>query len=123
MCRSCPHSSSISLRVTRAGTLDTATGVLSAPLTANIVLFVIVHSYTVNPTLFHPSLLEPHYGFLTRIARRGLAYEYTKLGAVEYGDFIDALQQTGRAVRARCERPRDFEFGEPRNHHRRRNTE
>jgi hypothetical protein len=71
-----------------------------APLTANAILFVIVHSYTVNPTLFHPSLFEPHYGFLTRIARRGLAYEYTKLGAVEYGDFIDALKQTGRAVRA-----------------------
>jgi len=70
-----------------------------APLTANVILFVIVRSYTVNPTLFHPSLFEPHYGFLTRIARRGLAYEYTKLGAVEYGDFIDALKQTGRAAR------------------------
>jgi hypothetical protein len=62
-----------------------------------------VHSYTVNPTLFHPSLWEPHYGFLGRIARRGLAYEYTKLGAAEYGDFIDALQQTGRAVAADAE--------------------
>lgn len=71
-----------------------------APLGANAVLFAIVHSYTVNPTLFHPSLFEPHYGFLYRIAQRGLAYEYTRLGAVEYGDFIDALKATGRAVRA-----------------------
>lgn len=72
-------------------------------LSANIVLFAIVHSYTINPTLFHPSLFEPHYGFLSRIARRGLAYEYTKLGAVEYGGFIDALQQAGRAVAADAE--------------------
>jgi hypothetical protein len=73
------------------------------PLSVNLILFAIVHSYTVNPTLFHPSLFEPHYGFLARIARRGLNYEYTKLGAVEYGDFIDALQQTGRAVAADAE--------------------
>ena len=72
----------------------------AAPLGANALLFAIVHSYTVNPTLFHPSLFEPHYGFLSRIAARGLAYEYKKLGAVEYGDFIDALQETGRAVRS-----------------------
>jgi len=76
---------------------------VAAALTANVVLFAIVHSYTVNPTLFHPSLFEPHYGFLSRIERRGLAYEYTKLGAVEYGDFIDALQQTGKTVTADAE--------------------
>lgn len=73
------------------------------PLSANIVLFAIVHSFTVNPNLFHPSLYEPHYGFLSRLERRGVTYEYTKLGAVEYGDFIDALQQTGRAVGADAE--------------------
>ena len=76
---------------------------VAGSLTANLVLFAIVHSYTVNPTLFHPSLFEPHYGFLSRLERRGLAYEYTKLSAVEYGDFIDALQQTGKAVTADAE--------------------
>jgi hypothetical protein len=73
------------------------------PLSANIVLFAIVHSFTVNPTLFHPSLFEPHYGFIDRLDRRGLSYEYTQLGAVEYGDFIDALRHTGRAVAADAE--------------------
>jgi hypothetical protein len=76
---------------------------VSGPFVANIVLFAIVHSFTVNPNLFHPSLYEPHYGFLSRLERRGLTYEYTRLGAVEYGDFIDALQQTGDAVAADAE--------------------
>ena len=68
------------------------------PLTANLALLVIVYSYTVNPTLFHPRLFEPHYGFLSRMANRGFAYEYTKESAAAYGDFIDALRNTGKAV-------------------------
>lgn len=74
-----------------------------APLTVNLALLLVVHSYTVNPTIFHPALFEPHYGFLARQARRGLAYEYTKEGARFYGDFIDALRRTGRAVVADAE--------------------
>jgi hypothetical protein len=70
------------------------------PLAVNLALLVIVHSHTINPTIFHPALFEPHYGFLSRMAGRGLTYEYTKEGAWAYGDFIDALQRTGRAVRA-----------------------
>ena len=92
----------LSLRATRPSQLLQRWGVLVL-LSANLVLFAIVHSYTVNPTLFHPSLFEPHYGFLFRIAQRGLTYEYTKLGAVEYGDFIDALQQAGKDVAADAE--------------------
>ena len=68
------------------------------PLVANLTLLWIVATYTINPTIFHPSLFEPHYGFLTRQARRGLVYEYTKESAWAYGDFIDALRRTGRAV-------------------------
>ena len=37
-------------------------------------------------------------GFLSRMAKRGFAYEYTKEGAAVYGDFIDALRRTGRAI-------------------------
>jgi arabinofuranosyltransferase len=70
------------------------------PLAVNLALLLVVHSYTINPTIFHPSLFEPHYGFLSRLAERGLVYEYTKEGAWAYGDFIDVLQRTGRAVRA-----------------------
>jgi len=75
----------------------------AGPLSANVVLFAVVHSFTVNPNLFHPSVFAPHYGFLSRMAQRGVVYEYTNLGAAEYGDFIDALQQTGRAVAADAE--------------------
>ena len=57
-------------------------------------------THTINPTIFHPSLFEPHYGFLSRLAKRGLVYEYTKESAWAYGDFIDALRRTGRAVLA-----------------------
>ena len=70
------------------------------PLAVNLVLLLVGHSYTVNPTIFHPSLFEPHYGFISRLAQRGLVYEYTREGAWAYGDFIDALQRTGRAVGA-----------------------
>lgn len=73
---------------------------LIPPLAVNVALLIVVHSYTVNPTIFHPSLFEPHYGFLSRLAKRGFAYEYTKEGAAAYGDFIDALRATGRAVLA-----------------------
>ena len=72
----------------------------TVPLATNLVLLAIVHSYTVNPTVFHPRLFEPHYGFLSRLARRGFAYEYTQEGAAAYGDFIDALRNTGKAVLA-----------------------
>jgi hypothetical protein len=68
------------------------------PLLANLALWTIVYSHTLNPTLFLPSLFEPHYGFLSRLDRRGLSYEYTKLPASTYGDFIDALRLTGRAI-------------------------
>jgi arabinofuranosyltransferase len=68
------------------------------PLAVNLALLLIVHSYTVNPTLFHPALFEPHYGFLSRMAKRGFAYEYTREGAAAYGDFIAALRRTGRAI-------------------------
>jgi hypothetical protein len=70
------------------------------PLAVNLALLLVVHSHTVNPTIFHPALFEPHYGFLSRMAGRGLVYEYTKEGAWAYGDFIDALKRTGRAVGA-----------------------
>jgi hypothetical protein len=70
------------------------------PLAVNLALLLVVHSHTINPTTFHPALFEPHYGFLSRLAARGFAYEYPKEGAWAYGDFIDALQRTGRAVRA-----------------------
>jgi hypothetical protein len=70
------------------------------PLAVNLALLLVVHSHTINPTIFHPALFEPHYGFLSRLAARGFAYEYPKEGAWAYGDFIDALQRTGRAVRA-----------------------
>src|SRR5262249_54870509 len=70
------------------------------PLAANLALLLVVHSHTVNPTIFHPALFEPEYGFLSRMAARGLVYEYPKEGAWTYGDFGDALQRTGRAIRA-----------------------
>jgi hypothetical protein len=85
------------MRITRPLTRARHVGVVP-PLVANLALFWIVATYTINPTIFHPALFEPHYGFLSRQANRGLAYEYTKESAWAYGDFIDALRRTGRAV-------------------------
>jgi hypothetical protein len=87
------------LRLTRPATRVGHRG-FALPLAANLALLLVVYTHTVNPTIFHPSLFEPHYGFLARLDRRGLAYEYTKLPAPAYGDFVDALQRTGRAVGA-----------------------
>jgi arabinofuranosyltransferase len=73
------------------------------PLVSNLILWIVVYTHTLNPTLFLPSLLAPHYGFLSRLEKRGLSYEYTQLPAPTYGDFIDALRGTGRAIRADAE--------------------
>jgi hypothetical protein len=73
------------------------------PLSTNLALLFVVATLTVNPTLFLPALFAPHYGFLSRLAARGLAYEYTELPARQYGDFVDALREIGREVRVDAE--------------------
>jgi hypothetical protein len=69
-------------------------------LATNLALWIVVCTLTLNPTLFLPSLFEPHRGFLSRLEKRGLAYEYTRLPAPKYHHLVDALRDTGRAIRA-----------------------